>query len=118
MFMILGKSSQINLLYLSILFSTGNYTGEWLQTMKRLHDKWRDRLPLFAQTLTPQELERYERVSESYFIRFLWQKGCFQECNFGDGIQYIARYPFTSHAWILLPKYVIYKLRALLNPKK
>lgn len=99
-------------------FSTGNYTGEWLQTMKRLHDKWRDRLPLFAQTLTPQELERYERVSESYFIRFLWQKGCFQECNFGDGIQYIARYPFTSHAWMLLPKYVIYKLRALLNPKK
>ena len=48
----------------------------------------------------------------------MWQKGCFYERNFGHGVQYIARYPFSGHAWILLPKYVIYKLRALLNKKK
>lgn len=99
-------------------FSTGGYSQEWLDTMKRLHDKWCDRLPVFAKPLTRQEIDRYERLSEGYFIRFMWQKGCFYERNFGDGMHYIARYPFTGHAWILLPKYVIYKLRALLNPKK
>lgn len=99
-------------------FSTGGYSQQWLDTMKRLHHKWRSRLPIFATPLPKSEIDRYERVSESYFIRFMWQKGCFYERNFGHGVQYIARYPFSGHAWILLPKYVIYKLRALLNKKK
>lgn len=99
-------------------FSTGGYTREWIRTMKRLHCKWRNRLPMFATPLPQSEIDRYERVSESYFIRFMWQKGCFFERNFGHGLQYISRHPFSGASWILLPKYVVYKLRDILKHKK
>lgn len=99
-------------------FSSGGYTREWIRTMKRLHRKWRDRLPMFAMPLPQSEIDRYERISESYFIRFMWQKGCFFERGFGHGMQYIARYPLSGASWILLPKYVVYKLRDILKQKK
>ena len=99
-------------------FSTGGYTREWIRTMKRLHRKWRDRLPMFAMPMPQSEIDRYERISESYFIRFMWQKGCFFERGFGHGMQYIARYPLSGASWILLPKYVVYKLRDILKQKK
>ncbi len=94
-------------------FSEGSFSRAWVDGMERLHAKWSPRLPMCAEPLTEAELARCDRLGEGYFIRFMWQKGCFDVRGFRDGVHYLFRNPLSGTAWSLLPKYVKYKLRAL-----
>lgn len=92
-------------------YSEGSFSREWLQGMETLHRKWKARLPMSAKALTARQLACYDRLGEGYFIKFLWQKGCFDVCSFRDALQYLRRYPFSLTAWMLLPKYMKYRWR-------
>lgn len=96
-------------------FSEGSFSRAWVQGMEALHTKWASHLPMCAEPLTEAELARYDRLGEGYFIRFMWQKGCFDVRGFRDAMRYLVRRPETGMAWSLLPKYVKYKLRTLLR---
>lgn len=95
--------------------SEGSFSRDWLESMHRLHAKWADRLPMCATPLSEAELERYDRSGEAYFIKFMWQKGCFDVRGLRHAAEYLRRYPSSGTAWGLLPKYVKYRLRALLR---
>lgn len=92
-------------------YSQGSFSRSWLQGLEALHEKWQNCLPIAAKPLTDREMERYDRLGEGYFIKFLWQKGCFDVCSFHDALRYFYRYPFTFTAWMLFPKYLKYRLR-------
>lgn len=92
-------------------YSQGSFSRSWLQGLEALHEKWRSRLPMYVGGFTKKELARYDRLGEGYFIKFLWQKGCFDACGFRDALRYLCRYPFSLAAWMLLPKYLKYRLR-------
>ncbi len=92
-------------------FSQGSFSRSWLHGMEVLHEKWNASLPMVAKPFTEKELSRYDRLGEGYFIKFLWQKGCFDVCGFRDAFHYLLRYPFSLTAWMLIPKYLKYRLR-------
>lgn len=98
-------------------FSEGSFSHAWVDELIRLHDKWQDCLPMEAVPLSPKDLKRYDRLGEGYFIKFMWQKGCFDVRSFRDALHYLARYPFSGAAWMLFPKYLKYKLRYLHTAK-
>lgn len=95
--------------------SEGSFSRDWIESLHRLHAKWADRLPMCATPLSEAELERYDRSGEAYFIKFMWQKGCFDVRGLRHAAEYLRRYPSSGKAWGLLPKYVKYRLRALLR---
>lgn len=99
-------------------FSEGSFSRDWVEGMERLHAKWAPLLPMSAEPLSETELTRYDRQGEGFFIKFMWQKGCFDVRSFRDGANYLARHPASGTAWSLLPKYVKYKLRALLRMRR
>lgn len=94
-------------------FSEGSFSRSWVEGMERLHAKWASKLPMYAEPLSAAQLARYDRRGESGFIRFMWQKGCFDVRGFRDAADYLSRHPASGTAWSLLPKYVKYRLRAL-----
>lgn len=98
--------------------SEGSFSHAWLDAMGRLHDKWAAGLPICATPLPAAELERYDRLGEAHFIRFMWQKGCFDVRGLSHAATYIRRHPVSGTAWGLLPKYAKYRLRSLLRRPK
>lgn len=94
-------------------FSEGSFSRSWLEGMERLHAKWSDRLPMSATPLTDAELQRYDLQGEAFFIRFMWQKGCFDVRGLHDALSYLRRHPASLSGWKLLPKYLKYRLRHL-----
>ncbi len=98
-------------------FSEGAFSHVWVDELKRLHKKWESRLPMVAVPLALKDLRRYDRLGEGYFIKFMWQKGCFDIRGFRDAVYYFLRYPLTGSAWTLFPKYLKYKLRYLCKNK-
>lgn len=96
-------------------FSEGSFSQEWLSYTERLHEKWANQLPMAAVELSYQQMEAYDRKSEAYFIKFMFQKGRFEIRGFHDMMGFLARYPLNSMSWALLPKYIKYKLRAEVN---
>lgn len=99
-------------------FSEGSFSRAWVEGMECLHAKWKSYLPMCAEPLTKAELVRYDRLGEGFFIRFMWQKGCFDVRGFRDAIRYLSRHPQSGTAWSLLPKYVKYKLRSLRRKRR
>lgn len=94
-------------------FSEGSFSRTWIEGMEQLHVKWAEKLPLCAEPMTAEELRRYDRLGEGYFIKFMWQKGCFDVRGIHSALHYLSRYPLQGAGWTLIPKYVKYKLRAL-----
>lgn len=92
-------------------FSEGSFSYAWLGELKRLHQKWEERLPMTAVPLTQKEVASYDRLGEAYFIKFMWQKGCFDVQGLSDAVRYFRRYPWSGTAWMLFLKYLKYKLR-------
>lgn len=81
--------------------------------MKKLHAKWESRLPMVAVSMTPEELARYDLWGEAYFMKFMWQKGCFDVLGIKDACNFWKRHPGHGVSWLLFPKYLKYKLRYL-----
>lgn len=94
-------------------FSEGSFSRNWLDAMKQLHEKWAEHLPLCATPLSPTEMERYDLLGEAFFIRFLWQKGCFDICGLDAAMRFVRQHPSCAAGWKLFPKYVKYRLRHL-----
>lgn len=94
-------------------FSEGSFSYAWLDGMKKLHAKWESRLPMVAVPMTPEELARYDLCGEAYFMKFMWQKGCFDVLGIKDACNFWKRHPGHGVSWLLFPKYLKYKLRYL-----
>ena len=92
-------------------FSEGSFSHAWLDSMNRLHVKWERYLPMVAIPMSPREQACYEFLGEAYFMKFLWQKGCFDVLGLKDAWKFWKRYPWKRVSWLLFPKYLKYKLR-------
>ena len=100
-------------------FSEGSFSNEWLEALKKLHEKWNDKLPLYVKEyVSPAQLMRYDRLGEATFIKLLFQKGLFSECGFQDVLAYSHKYPQYADSWLLYLKYTKYRLRYLLAQDK
>lgn len=91
--------------------SEGSFSQEWLASMDVLHHKWHDRLPLFVHPVTTQNLPQYKRMGNSAFIKFMWQKGCFDRCGIKEAWVHCKLYPFHLNSWVLWIKYIKYRIR-------
>lgn len=92
-------------------FSEGSFSYEWLENMKKLHAKWEARLPMYVVPMSQKELARYELLGEAYFMKFMWQKGCFDVVGIQDAWNFWKRHPQTGAAWLLFFKYLKYRLK-------
>lgn len=99
-------------------FSEGSFSKNWVESMIRLHRKWDGQLPMTARSMSVKELARYDRLGEAYFIKFMWQKGCFEVRGLRDACRYWLRHPFSGISWALFPKYLKYRLRHARSGKR
>lgn len=97
-------------------FSEGSFSSMWLKGLKILHKKWHDSLPIYIKNqVSTIQLTQYERLGEAGFIKLLLQKGLFKECCFSDVLSYIYKYPQYGKSWMLILKYLKYRLRYLFH---
>lgn len=98
--------------------SEGNYSAAWLDDLRRLHRKWMPRLPLYVPPVAEADLPTWNLRAETGFLKLLMQKGLFASCPLSAVGRHIARHPLNFRAWMLLPKYVKYRLRHRAHPQE
>ena len=90
-------------------FSPGNYGEQWMKENQKLHNKWKDHLPLYVR----QKPKRYQKYLE-WRTKLEWTyhmgvKGLFNDSPSKYVLQYVALHPTNGRSFKLLSKYIRHK---------
>ncbi|MFI3262143.1 MAG: glycosyltransferase [Rikenellaceae bacterium] len=102
------KNYVTNLLYLEH-FSDGNFSERWRDDTLKLHDKWKEHLPLYASSLDKRYLKRY--LPKAYYssIKTVLKYDLYTGTPKKEILEHMKRNPLKLSSWKLIRLYSKYK---------
>ena len=98
-------------------FSYGCFNHSWLLETIRIHDKWRDQLPIYVGNISQKDIEKNEQNLNFIFIKHILKSQLSRNERNAWLKRYFAEPPFTPLKLRMVTKYIKYSIQRFFRKK-